>query len=735
MTKKLLPKITVGFLISLILAAGLQSTSELTIDTQAQESIQRAVKETADLKFLTYCDVEELKAITVTESQAAEMLQLVNELTAGAKTDYEKAKNIFNWIYKNIAYESNPYVQISAEAYDVFVNKYGVCGGFSNLYNELLHLAGIPSVAVTGYYNAYGHDNGYDIYNMAHQWNAVYADGKWFYADTTGAGFDEANIWNTHRVLEIYDAVLEENGLLIGYYNGTAVIGTREKMKVVNIPDNYEDMKITAISYQLFAKEYGMEVLNIGANVSYMATDALISADLLKQVNADENNAVYASKDGILFTKDKKELLAYPKARTEKTMTLPKETVLLDVKDAFGNPNLENIEVEEGNTAYASYDGALYNADMTELLFVPGGKTSIKIPADATISDMAFANSDREKMTIYGTPGSYAETFAGWYNMKFVDINEWVEPPVEKEEVVRLFGAGRYETGYAVANELKKVLGVEKFESVVVATGKNFADALAGSYLAVQKNAPILLTNGKADNIAELHAYIKANVARGGMIYILGGEAAVPAAVNEIEGYNKIRLSGESRYDTNIAILREAGVSGDSIIVATGKTFADSLSASAAKLPILLVKPNTVLNAAQTSILEDMKNIYIVGGEGAVSAAYEAELKAYGTVTRVYGDSRYDTSVEVAKVFCNDADKAVVASGKNFPDGLCGGPLAAALNAPLILTKDGSGEIAAAYMDEEVIMGGYVLGGDGALADDTVVEVFALGSAEEIVLR
>lgn len=53
-----------------------------------------------------------------------------------------------------------------------------------------------------------------------------------------------------------------------------------------------------------------------------------------------------------------------------------------------------------------------------------------------------------------------------------------------------------------------------------------------------------------------------------------------------------------------------------------------------------------------------MKNIYIVGGEGVVSAAYEAELKAFGTITRVFGDSRYDTSVEVAKTFCKDVEKA-----------------------------------------------------------------------------
>lgn len=311
------------------------------------------------------------------------------------------------------------------------------------------------------------------------------------------------------------------------------------------------------------------------------------------------------------------------------------------------------------------------------------------------------------------------------------------EPPVVEDNVYRIAGAGRYETGFAVADELKAALGVEKFEAAVIATGKNFADALAGSYLAVRKNAPILLTNGKDDNVAVLHDYIRANVAEGGSIYILGGTAAVPANVETIEndGYIVKRLAGASRYDTNLEILAEAGVEGDEIIVATGKTFADSLSASAAKLPILLVKPDANLNDAQKVVLAGMNNIYIVGGTGAVSANYADELEAFGTVTRVFGEGRYQTSVEVAKTFCGDVSIAVVASGKNFPDGLCGGPLAAALNAPLVLTKDGSGDIAAAYVTEEAITGGYVLGGSGAVADDTVVTVFGLENAAEIITK
>lgn len=309
--------------------------------------------------------------------------------------------------------------------------------------------------------------------------------------------------------------------------------------------------------------------------------------------------------------------------------------------------------------------------------------------------------------------------------------------PVEpvNDEVVRLSGAARYETGYKVADTLKERLGVEQFDAVVVATGKNFADALSGSYLAVVKNALILLTNGKEDNIATLHEYIRANVAENGTIYILGGEAAVPKTVEAINGFMVKRLAGSSRYDTNLAILAEAGMNGNELIVATGKSFADSLSASAVKLPILLVKPGAALSDEAKAIAENMSKIYIIGGEGAVSKEIEAELAVYGEVKRIAGKSRYETSIAVANTFYDNVKEVVVASGKNFPDGLCGGPLAASIDAPLILTADSKADIAADYVKREAVEAGYVLGGTGAIGNDSVAQVFGLKSVDEIISK
>ena len=294
----------------------------------------------------------------------------------------------------------------------------------------------------------------------------------------------------------------------------------------------------------------------------------------------------------------------------------------------------------------------------------------------------------------------------------------------EVGEIIRVAGSTRYDTAYAAADTLKETLGVEQFSAIVVASGDQFADALAGSYLAAEKDAPVLLVRDNKDTMKSVKDYIKENLAPGGTVYLLGGKNAVPVAMeSDLEGFTVTRLAGADRYATNLEILKEAGVEGKDILVCTGKDFADSLSASAVGLPILLVKDN--LNDAQKEFLQGTtgKKI-IVGGSNAISYKIEDQLGAYGEVIRLAGLSRYDTSVLVAETFFNEPTQVVVAFAENFPDGLSGGPVANAIGAPLILTKPGKEAVAAEYISRTGISSGYVLGGTAVLPEKTVNKVF-----------
>ena len=57
--------------------------------------------------------------------------------------------------------------------------------------------------------------------------------------------------------------------------------------------------------------------------------------------------------------------------------------------------------------------------------------------------------------------------------------------------VNRLYGADRYKTSVSISNNFNS----GTVQNVIVASGKDFPDALAGSVLSKKYNAPILLLN------------------------------------------------------------------------------------------------------------------------------------------------------------------------------------------------------------------------------------------------
>ena len=303
-------------------------------------------------------------------------------------------------------------------------------------------------------------------------------------------------------------------------------------------------------------------------------------------------------------------------------------------------------------------------------------------------------------------------------------------PGTPAPSIARIFGESRFASSIEIAKTFKAEKGINQFESVILTSGLNFADALAGSYLSYVKNAPILITADKFGGTVpykEVNSFIKSNLKAGGTIYVLGGTAAVSnKAISDLNSYNVVRLAGNNRFETNIRILQEAGVTNQDILVCTGYNFADSLSGSASKRPILLT--GTSLSADQKSYLNSLSgnHYYVVGGEKAVSSSVENELKKYGSVSRIAGSTRHETSVLIAEKFCNNADRVVLAFSYNFPDGLCGGALGTAMNAPVILTMNGSDAAAAAFCKNRNIHDGYVLGGTGLISDDTASHIYNL---------
>jgi putative cell wall-binding protein len=170
-------------------------------------------------------------------------------------------------------------------------------------------------------------------------------------------------------------------------------------------------------------------------------------------------------------------------------------------------------------------------------------------------------------------------------------------------------------------------------------------------------------------------------------VIVLGGAGAVSdSVVAELKGR---RIAGDDRYETAAAISADAFKPAVPVVyIASGETFPDALAGGVGAArnggPILLVRHNEVPSATDVELRRLVpQRIVILGGTAAVSKSVESSLAAYTLptrVTRLAGANRYATSVEVSKDTFTAAGvpSVFLATGRNFPDALAGGPLAAA---------------------------------------------------------
>lgn len=200
---------------------------------------------------------------------------------------------------------------------------------------------------------------------------------------------------------------------------------------------------------------------------------------------------------------------------------------------------------------------------------------------------------------------------------------------------------------------------------------------------------------------------------------------ATPTPLQE----GQTRLSGSDRFATAAAISKasfEAPV--ESVFIASALDYPDALSAGPAAAsidsPILLVDKNP-LNGHTRAELERLKpeKIYIVGGTGVVTAATEQQLSEYGAVSRFQGVNRYETAAAISKGMWESASTVVLASGTDFADALSGGPAAAAVNAPMLLTGATLPQSTTAELQRLKPTTVHLLGGTGAISAAVEAEV------------
>ena len=344
---------------------------------------------------------------------------------------------------------------------------------------------------------------------------------------------------------------------------------------------------------------------------------------------------------------------------------------------------------------------------------VPSGATKVSL-SNARLGDLVIFNGhygiylgmNGNKVSIFDA-NSVGKSVVG-YNVTYFDkstvmyvlhaknydlVNSGGDSSVS---ISRLYGSDRYST---MSSIIQKGFAASSANTVIVATGENYPDALAASGLAGMYQAPIVLTSQ-----ASLTAEAKSEIARIGAkkAIIVGSEVAVSASVESslsAMGVSPKRLAGTTRIETALEIYKAGSGWSKTAIVASGSGFADALSISsyayAKKMPIFLTDANKVLTKEVAAAIKagGFTKIIIVGDDAVVSKQVETQLKGY-SITRLGGSDRYDTSFKIAQYLVQNgmsANNMAVATGVNFPDALAGAALCGKNAAPILLVADNDG--------------------------------------------
>lgn len=137
----------------------------------------------------------------------------------------------------------------------------------------------------------------------------------------------------------ITEIILEEG---ITGVEGEWTFAGLENLRSVTLPES-----ITVIGYEAFMNCPVLTSVTIPAGVKEIGSRAFGICGSLTEINVDENNSYYSSVDGVLFNKEKTELIQFPSGRSDTTYKFP-ETVTRIGDAAFEyNNNLTSIVIPD----------------------------------------------------------------------------------------------------------------------------------------------------------------------------------------------------------------------------------------------------------------------------------------------------------------------------------------------------------------------------------------------------
>lgn len=382
----------------------------------------------------------------------------------------------------------------------------------------------------------------------------------------------------------------------------------------------------------------------------------------------------------------------------------------------------------EGYAVYAADDPA---APFEHVGFVPAATGTFPPWELAAAGDEPFPPEEpmREQYAVRGLePG---QTY--WFQVRAADSMFESEPGTISaqagEGVERIAGDSRYSTAVEASKR-----HFDSAETVVLASGAGWADALSAGALAGAHDGPVLLTKP-----AEVPEVVSEEIERLGasQVIVVGGAAAVSDdVVDELAIDCSVRrIAGATRYATAAEIAKAAvsaapGEFDGEVFIVSGRKYADALAAGPVScsqlIPVLLATPDG-LPAETAAAIDwmDADEVVVLGGTASVPEEYRADLPYPMPVERIEGLDRYSTASTFAVYAVmrgwTDGASIGVANGRSFADGLAGGAAIGSDGGVLLLSaREALPEPSRMYLmfEGSAITSIEMFGGEGVLTPD-----------------
>lgn len=493
--------------------------------------------------------------------------------------------------------------------------------------------------------------------------------------------------------------------------------------------------------------------------------DAVKGRVLMTEFTVDPASRSFSSLNGALYNKSRSMLLRCPMTK-KGTFAVPSGVKHISEDAFFGciylnsislpasvnniEPYafeyceaLQNITLPEGITAIR--EGVFNSCIKLQSITIPESVESIEPYAfyccESLGSVIAHDNLKTVDKTAFEECTSFNDLFFVGSEESYAAIDEGEGGRFKSASAhfdftlpTRLAGSGRCET----AAEISKA-SFESAENAVLASGNDYADALAGVPLAYALNAPVLLIRNHELDSATLSEMKRLGVKN---VYILGGDFAINGSVESSlknKGYNVSRLAGDDRFGTSVKIadkLFELAGAPEELFFTYSHNYPDALAISG----IAASKGCPVLYIAGSGKLTDEISAYasesgaakatIISGPAIVGSAAEDSIKGCGvaSINRIYGSDRYETCLKINKEYKDilGGDAICVATGTNYPDALAGGVFAALNGAPLILVGQSFTNAQKNYLSELPSKDAYIFGGTGAVGENIVHDLLLI---------